>query len=115
MQTSDLTKLVIDTLEDHKGIDITELDVTRLTDVTDRLIICSASSTRHASALSDRVIEAVKSHGVRPLSVEGETEGDWVLIDLQDIVVHIMLPEIRDFYSLEKLWSMTESARSKVS
>lgn len=111
MQTSDLAKLIIDTLDDNKALDITELDVTQLTDITDRLIICSALSTRHASALSDKLIEAVKNNGVRPSHVEGEVEGEWVLIDLQDIVVHIMLPETRDFYSLEKLWNMTESVR----
>jgi len=111
MHTLDLAKLVVDTLDDNKAIDIAELDVSQLTDVTDRLIICSALSSRHASAMADKVIKMVKSNGVRPLHVAGESEGEWVLIDLLDIVVHIMLPETRDFYSLEKLWGMTESAR----
>ncbi len=111
MKTLELAKLIIHTLDDNKAIDITELDVTKLTDVTDRLIICSALSSRHAAAMADKLIDVVKNKGVRPSHVEGETEGEWVLIDLQDIVVHIMLPETRDFYSLEKLWTMTESAR----
>jgi len=115
MQATDLIKLIIDTLDDSKAIDITELDVTQLTDITDHLIICSAMSTRHASALANKVIGAAKDNGVRPLHVEGEAEGEWVLIDLQDVIVHIMMPETRDFYSLEKLWSMTETARTKVS
>ena len=115
MQATDLTKLIIDTLDDSKAIDITELDVTALTDITDHLIICSAMSTRHASALAHKVIEAAKDNDVRPLHVEGKTEGEWVLIDLEDVIVHIMTPEMRDFYSIEKLWSMTESARTKVS
>ena len=106
-----LTQLVIQTLEENKANDIRELDVTGLTDITDRIIICSALSTRHLDALRDKVVVAAKAAGEKPLGVDGESESGWVLIDLQDVIVHIMLPETRDFYSLEKLWSMTETAR----
>lgn len=111
MELEYLIQLVVQTLEDNKANDIQELDVTSLTDITDYLIICSALSTRHVDALKDKVVEAVKAAGERPLSVDGESDSGWVLIDLQDIIVHIMLPETRDFYSLEKLWSMAKSAR----
>lgn len=111
MELKQLSQLVVKTLEDNKANHIQELDVTRLTDITDCLIICSALSTRHVDALKDKVVEAVKAAGLRPLSVDGESDSGWVLIDLQDMIVHIMLPETREFYSLEKLWSMTESAR----
>ncbi|WP_423064186.1 ribosome silencing factor [Candidiatus Paracoxiella cheracis] len=113
MNTEKLAKLIIDTLEDHKALQITELDVTELTDIVDRMIICSATSKRHANALADNLIMKSKEAGIKPLGVEGEEESEWILIDLHDIIVHIMLPEIRDFYSLEKLWSMTEEARKQ--
>lgn len=107
METIKFAKLVTDTLDEYKALQITDLDVTMLTDIADRVIICSATSRRHASALADKVIRRVKENGVQPLGVEGKMEAEWILIDLCDIIVHIMLPEIRDFYSLEKLWIMT--------
>ena len=113
MNTEELTKLVINVLDDHKAFQITELDVTELTDITDRMIICSATSKRHASTMADKVITQSKQQGVRPLGVEGEDQAEWILIDLQDVIVHIMLPEMREFYSLEKLWSIAETARAQ--
>ena len=111
IKAAKFAQLLIDTLDDHKAIQITEIDVTSLTDVADRMIICSASSRRHASALADKVITISKENQVQPLGVEGLQEAEWILIDLQDIIVHIMLPETRDFYSLEKLWQVAETAR----
>ncbi|MCB1827699.1 MAG: ribosome silencing factor [Coxiellaceae bacterium] len=111
MKIEDLTQLVTQTLEDNKASDIRVMDVTELTDVTDRIIICSAISGRHVDALRDKVVVAAKEAGEKPLGVDGQSESGWVLIDLQDVIVHIMLPETRDFYSLEKLWHMTEAAR----
>lgn len=111
MNTEQLTELVIKTLDDQKALQITNLDITPLTDMADRMIICSATSRRHASAIAEKVIRHVKKAGLRPLGVEGEDTGEWILIDLQDIIVHVMLPEAREFYSLEKLWSMTETLR----
>ncbi|MFW0072743.1 MAG: ribosome silencing factor [Coxiella-like endosymbiont] len=110
MKIAELAKLVTDTLNEHKALQINNLNVTMLTDIADHVIICSAASRRHAGALADQVIHRVKENGVRPLGVEGEVEGEWILIDFFDIIVHIMLPEIRDFYSLEKLWSMIEAS-----
>ena len=113
MEVTRLTQLITQTLAENKANDTLELDVTALTDVTDRLIICSALSARHVGALKDKVVAATKSAGECPLSVAGDCESGWVLIDLQDVVVHIMLPETRDFYSLEKLWSITKSGRKQ--
>lgn len=111
MELDQLTHLVIHTLDDNKANDIQELDITGLTDIADRMVICSALSSRHIDALRDKVVVAVKSEGQRPLGVDGDSASGWVLIDLQDVIVHIMLPETREFYSLEKLWSMAETAR----
>lgn len=111
MNANELRQLVITTLDDNKAQAITDLDVTSLTDVADYMVICSAISSRHTHALADKLVEAVKAQGVRPLGVEGLEENEWVLVDLHDVIVHIMLPETRDFYSLEKLWSMAETTR----
>jgi len=111
MEVSNLTQLVVHTLEENKANDIRTMDVTSLTDITDRIVICSALSTRHLDALRDKVVVAAKAVGEKPLSIDGKSESGWVLIDLQDVIVHILLPETRHFYSLEKLWSLTESAR----
>ncbi len=113
MNSNELTKLVLFTLEDNKAIDVAQLDVRELTDVVDNMIICTATSSRHASSMADKVIQAAKAAGVRPLGVEGEKQGEWVLIDLIDVIVHIMQADTREFYSLEKLWSMAETVRNK--
>lgn len=104
MQLVKLTKLVIGALEDLKALDLKVLDVSSMTSVTDTMIIVSGTSTRHVKAMADSVMEKTSAAGHRPLGVEGEQEGEWVLVDLGDIVVHIMLPQMRDFYNLEKLW-----------
>ena len=111
MEAESLVKLVIDALEDVKAQDIRVLDVRDKTSVTDIMVIASGSSARQVKALSDRVIEYAKKQNVIPVGVEGEKESEWVLVDLVDVVVHIMQPSIRDFYQLEKLWS-TETVSS---
>jgi ribosome-associated protein len=103
----DLTKqqrLVIDALEDVKAHDIKVFDTTRLTGLFDRVIIVSATSNRQSRALAASVRDKVKDHGGQVISVEGEDTGEWVLVDLGDIVVHIMQPAVRDYYNLEELW-----------
>ena len=102
-----LTDLVVDALEDVKGHNIVTLDVTGLTDVMDTLVVASGNTNRQVKALADNVVEKCKAQGYQPLGVEGMESADWILIDLGDVVAHIMLPETRTFYDLEKLWSMS--------
>ena len=105
MNANELKEIVVDALEDLKGIDIKVLDVRDKSDVTDILVIGSGTSTRQIAALAESVREKVKERGIQPISVEGDQASGWVLVDLGDVVVHVMLPETRDFYNLEKLWS----------
>ncbi|BAV33055.1 ribosome-associated protein IOJAP [Sulfuricaulis limicola] len=92
-------------LEDAKARDVTVLDVRKISDFTDYMVIATGTSNRHVQSTADRVAEALRSHGVRAVGVEGGKIGDWVLIDFGDVIVHVMREEIRDFYNLEKLWS----------
>ncbi len=108
MQTKKLKDLVVTALEDVKAKDIAVLDVRKLTSITDMMIIASGTSTRHVKALADSVVEKAKAAGCQPLSVEGGREAEWILVDLADVIVHVMLPTTRDFYQLEKLWGMEE-------
>ncbi|MEZ5505708.1 MAG: ribosome silencing factor [Gammaproteobacteria bacterium] len=102
-----LKAVVIDALEDMKAKDIVVLDVKPLTSVADLMVVASGTSTRHVKSIADRVRERVKENGFMPLGVEGEEASEWVLVDLGDIIVHVMQPDTRRFYDLEKLWSMT--------
>ena len=106
MNSEQLCTLVVDALDDIKAKDITKLDVRDLTTVTDYMIIASGTSNRHVQALVENVAEKAKAAGHRPLGIEGEDGGEWVLLDLQDALVHVMLPKVREFYNLEKLWSL---------
>jgi len=99
-----LKTLVIDAIEDIKGTDIQVYDLEGKSDVTDVMIIASGNTTRQVKAISDNIIEKSKKQGAAPLGVEGETVAEWVLVDLGDVVAHIMTPSIRDFYNLDKLW-----------
>lgn len=106
LKITELCQLVVTALEDLKASDIRIINVKKLTSITDRMIIASGNSTRQVCALADKVVQAAKKRGVMPLGVEGEQDGDWALIDLGDVIVHIMRPPIRDYYQLEKLWSV---------
>lgn len=105
MEADALTRLVVDALDDLKAVNTVTLDVTGLTDVMDYLVITSGTSNRHVKSLADNVCMEAKKQGVRPLGVEGESAGEWVLVDFGDVVVHVMLPATRDFYDLERLWA----------
>jgi ribosome-associated protein len=106
-----LLALVIDALEELKGVDIRILDVSKLTSITDRMVIASGTSTRHVKSLADNVTRKTRQAGFRALGVEGEQVAEWVLVDLGDVVVHVMMPQIREFYALEKLWSVGSDAK----
>ncbi len=108
MELQQLKTQVLEALADRKGHDIRVLDVRERASFTDLMIIATGQSTRQVKALAEQVIEVCKAQGLRPLGVEGEQEGEWILVDLGDVVVHIMLPKIRDFYSLDTLWSVPE-------
>ncbi len=103
-----LTQLVITTLENIQAENIISLPVSKLTTITDTMIICTGNSARHVKAIAQHLIEASKHHRHQPLGIEGEVAGEWVLVDLGDIVVHIMQTQSREFYQLEKLWSYPE-------
>ncbi len=109
MNSEELADLAVDALEEIKGLDIIKLDVSDMTTVTDWMIVASGTSGRHVKALVDNVAEKAKAAGHRPSGIEGESGAEWVLLDLQDALVHVMLPKIREFYNLEKLWSITPS------
>ncbi len=106
MENEALGELVVDALDDLRAADVVTIDVRGKTSITDLLVIASGTSDRHVRSLADHVVERVKEAGERPLGVEGEQGGDWVLVDLGTVIVHVMSREKRDFYNLEKLWSM---------
>ena len=104
MNSEQLCDLVIDALEEVKAKDIVKLDVRELTTVTDYMIVASGTSNRHVKALAEAVAEKSRAAGHRPAGIEGADGSEWVLLDLGDALVHVMLPRVREFYNLEKLW-----------
>ena len=106
--TATLRKSVIAALEDLKAKDIREIDVRGKTSIADLLVIASGTSARHVKSIADEVVRFAKKAGVMPLGVEGEREAEWVLVDLGDVIVHVMLPRIREFYGLERLWTVND-------
>jgi ribosome silencing factor RsfS/YbeB/iojap len=107
-----LRQVVVDALEDMKALEIKVLDVRGLTDIADTMVIASGTSDRHVRSVAQRVVEKTKQAGYRPHGVEGQQDSDWVLIDLNELIVHVMLPRVREFYGLEKLWDMTATKRA---
>jgi ribosome-associated protein len=108
VNTATLRKTVIAALEDLKAKDIREIDVRGKTSIADLLVIASGTSARHVKSIADEVVRFAKKAGVMPLGVEGEQEAEWVLVDLGDVIVHVMLPRIREFYGLERLWTVAD-------
>ena len=111
MPNVELRDLVNDALEDRKGVDIQCLDVLEQIDITDYMVVASGTSARQVKALAESVIEQAATIDMKPLGVEGMEDGEWVLIDLTDVVIHVMLPQVRDFYDLGRLWSMSPSQK----
>ena len=107
-----LRQLVISCLEALKANDVQVIDVRGMSPLTDLLIIASGNSTRHVKGMADKLVQKAKQAGCPPLGVEGEREGEWVLVDLNDVIVHLMLPQTRAFYNLEKLWEASAERRS---
>ena len=110
MQAQTLVDLVKGTLLDSKGRNIHVLDVQKLTDITDFMVIVSGTSSVHIRSMTDKLVEAMHKQNLRPVGIEGVDPGDWVLIDCGDVVVHLMRPQTRDFYNLEKLWDSGETS-----
>ena len=106
MNSDKLGKLIEQALDDMKAKDVVRLDVRDMTTVTDYMIVASGTSRRHVQAIAENVAEKAKRAGQKPLGIEGEEGGEWILLDLQDALVHVMLPSVREFYNLEKLWSL---------
>ena len=105
-QSEPLKNLVIDALDDIKGMEIVTLDVEDQTDIADYMVVASGSTSRQVKALTDSVVVKAKAQGYKVNSVEGDDTAEWVLIDLGDVICHVMLPKVREFYDLERLWSM---------
>ena len=112
MKIEELAELVIETLEDNKATNILTLDVRELTSVADLMIIASGTSSRQVTAIAEILIEITKKNKVPPNGSEGKEYGEWVLVDLGDIIVHIMHPTTRAHYQLEKLWSLADDSDS---
>ncbi|QNK00519.1 ribosome silencing factor [Dyella sp. G9] len=104
--TAVVRQQVLNALDELKAKDIREIDVRGKTSIADLLVIASGTSARHVKSIADEVVKFAKQAGVMPLGVEGEQEAEWVLVDLGDVIVHVMLPRIREFYGLERLWTV---------
>ena len=115
LTTDQLQQLVVSSLEDFKASDILVIDVSGKSPLTERMIIASGNSTRHVKSMAENLLVKAKSVGNPPLGVEGAQEGEWVLVDLNDVIVHLMLPQTRAFYNLEKLWEASADYRSGIS
>lgn len=107
-----LKELVINALEDFKAVDIQTIDVSEQNPLTELFVIASGSSSRHVKSMAENLIMRAKAAGCPPLGVEGQRQADWVLVDLNDVIVHLMLPQARAFYNLEKLWQASSDQRS---
>ena len=103
-RVSPLREAVTTALDDMKAVNVRVMDVRGLTDIADTMVIASGNSDRHVRSIAERVVEKARAAGFRPLGTEGTRDAEWVLVDLQDLIVHVMLPRVREFYGLERLW-----------
>lgn len=108
---AEIKKVVVAILKEHKAIDVQALNITKLTDIADYMIICTANSTVHVKTLIDKVCDDLRALHIRPIGVEGEDTREWMLADFGHIIVHVMLEDIRNFYELEKLWGIKKVER----
>lgn len=115
MKADELTQIAVEALDDLKAVDVRVIDVRGKSNVTDVMVVATGTSARHVKSLADNVIVKIKENGETPLGMEGEDVGEWVLVDLADVVVHVLQAEMRDFYQLEKLWETEPANRSKSS
>ncbi len=114
LTTEEKTQAVVAALEEIKANDITVIDTSKLSSMFERMVIASAQSTRQTRALADNVVVKLKERGVQIYGREGEGSGEWILIDLGEVLVHIMQPAIRDYYNLEELWSKAQAVRPRL-
>ena len=105
LASAHVLRLILDALDEAKAEDIRQLDVRKLTDITDFMVIASGTSRRHVHAMAARVREVARQERLRPIGIEGEAENDWILMDYADVIVHLMMPQVREFYNLERLWN----------
>ncbi len=110
---NNFARLITETMEDLKAEDVQTFDVRGLTTMTDFMIIASGRTGRQVKAIADKLIEAAKTRQIKPLGVEGQQQAEWILIDFGDVIAHVMHPSTRDYYQLEKLWSVTDRASSQ--
>ena len=110
---NNFARLITETMEDLKAEDVQTFDVRALTTMTDFMIIASGRTGRQVKAIADKLIEAAKTRQIKPLGVEGQQQAEWILIDFGDVIAHVMHPSTRDYYQLEKLWSVTDRASSQ--
>ncbi len=112
MNSENMKSVVLNALDNMKAKDVSVIDVRDRTSVTDYMVIASATSNRHVQSVAENVVVEVKQHGGRPLGVEGGDGSDWLLVDLGDIVVHVMMPATREYYDLERFWKTSPTADS---
>ncbi|NVJ59691.1 MAG: ribosome silencing factor [Gammaproteobacteria bacterium] len=105
MDSDTLRKFVIEQLDDAKAQNIVELDVREKTAITDTMVVCSGTSSRHVKSIAIQLVQKAKEVGKQPIGVEGEDSSEWVLVDFGDVIVHVMQANVRDYYQIEKLWS----------
>jgi len=112
LTTEEKIRAIVEALEDIKAVNVTVIDTSKLSSLFDRMIIASASSKRQTKALADNVVVKLRERGEEVLGREGEDSGEWILVDLNEVLVHIMQPAVRDYYNLEELWDARPAARA---